>query len=474
MGKNKKGRIVISFVGENASDVTGSSIHIQLPSGKQILLECGLYQSCKGIAHDYKVNFSRLKYHPKEIDYVFVCHNHIDHIGKLPYLYKKGSTAQIVAPEHNKAIAKALLDDCAYICEKDVETLKRRDGNEHEPLYTSSDVDLCLTYYHEYPLNERIQLDDEISFQFIHSGHILNSAQLVLWLKVGTHVRKIVYTSDLGNCLIKKKYANEIQFVDRCDVLIGETTYAREKKTFTEKDREKDLKKLSSIIQQTCIENNGKILIPVFANDRCQNIFSYIYDLYGNDPSFKVKVLVDSPMAVKISKMYGTILDDSYYNKVLSWDNLVFVEGYEQSKAYQGEDGPMIILSCGGMMQAGRVLNWASKIIPNSNNHIVFCGYAPPDSLAGKIKAGIQKYVSVAGRKIANRCNVTILHTFSSHIQRESLIKYYSDVYCEKVALVHGEFDGKIEFAKDLQEEISRKNRTSKVICVNKSTEIKI
>ena len=59
-------------------------------------------------------------------------------------------------------------------------------------------------------------------------------------------------------------------------------------------------------------------------------------------------------------------------------------------------------------------------------------------------------------------------------MQRESLIKYYSDVYCEKVALVHGEFDGKIEFAKDLQEEISRKNRTSKVICVNKSTEIKI
>ena len=57
-------------------------------------------------------------------------------------------------------------------------------------------------------------------------------------------------------------------------------------------------------------------------------------------------------------------------------------------------------------------------------------------------------------------------------MQYSDMVKYYSDVNCEKVALVHGNFDDKCEFAKEIQKEISKKNKTHKVICVNKSTEI--
>ena len=53
-------------------------------------------------------------------------------------------------------------------------------------------------------------------------------------------------------------------------------------------------------------------------------------------------------------------------------------------------------------------------------------------------------------------------------------MKYYSDVQADKIALVHGEFEAKAIFAKELQNEIYKKNKTSKVICVNRSTEILI
>ena len=51
----KKDKIKIFFVGEAANDVTGSSIWIQTPD-RQILLECGLFQSCGSTLETYKVN----------------------------------------------------------------------------------------------------------------------------------------------------------------------------------------------------------------------------------------------------------------------------------------------------------------------------------------------------------------------------------------------------------------------------------
>ena len=57
-------------------------------------------------------------------------------------------------------------------------------------------------------------------------------------------------------------------------------------------------------------------------------------------------------------------------------------------------------------------------------------------------------------------------------MQRSELLKYYSNMNCEKIVLVHGNFKDKIEFSHDLQSEISRKNHTSKVVVANRSTTI--
>ena len=53
-------------------------------------------------------------------------------------------------------------------------------------------------------------------------------------------------------------------------------------------------------------------------------------------------------------------------------------------------------------------------------------------------------------------------------MQRDSLLQIYGATECEKIILVHGEMDGKIEFAKELQDEISKNNNTSKVVVANK------
>ena len=94
--------------------------------------------------------------------------------------------------------------------------------------------------------------------------------------------------------------------------------------------------------------------------------------------------------------------------------------------------------------------------------------------MASIIKEGKQKTITVSGKRIKNKCQITDLHSFSSHMQRDSLLNIYGATQCEKIILVHGEMNGKIAFAKDLQEEISKNNNTSKVIVCNKKYKISL
>ena len=59
-------------------------------------------------------------------------------------------------------------------------------------------------------------------------------------------------------------------------------------------------------------------------------------------------------------------------------------------------------------------------------------------------------------------------------MQKYSLLKYYGSVQCKKIILVHGEMNAKIAFAKELQEEISKNDNTSKVVVAQKGYELSL
>lgn len=473
MGKSKN-KIRVRFIGGNAQDVTGSMILIEMQNYK-ILLECGLYQS-NNIREDYKTNTRRLDFKPSEIDYIFINHGHIDHIGLLPRLYAEGCKAQVIAPIGTASLFSIMGIDSSFIMGKDVETLKRKYGINANPIYTADDVSECLKYFDEYGFEDTIKLNDSISFRFVPSGHIINSAQLELWLTEGNKTSKILYTSDLGNISVPKYYANKFKPVERANLVIAESTYSDATKTATMKDREKDLEKIKSVIQTVCIDNHKKVLIPIFSLDRSQNILTHLYDMFSNDENFNIPILIDSPLTIQITNMYSSLLTGDELKKfeeVLRWKNIRFIKEYQESVGWQRNSEPAVILSASGFMQAGRSRQWAKTLLPDSRNHILFVGYSSPESLAGKIKnCKSQKTITIDGKPIANRCNITSLISFTSHIQFVDMLKYYSDINSEKVALVHGDFKEKCLFGKALQEEISKKNKTSKVVVVNSSTEV--
>ena len=472
--KNKKNQIRVSFIGNNAENVTGS-LSLITTQTKKILIECGLVQGNKTLLADYRVNSAKFDFKPKDIDLVIIGHSHIDHIGKLPKLYKDGCTAPIIVPKGNYDIMNILLSDSAHIAGKDAETLSKKSGKVIEPVFRQEDVDICLQYIQEYDFDEKHVCDDDFTFRFVASGHIINAAQIEMWITSGTNTKKILYTSDLGGDL-PKHFASKFKAVDKANLVIGEATYADNSRCATIKTRKTDIEKIKSVVNEVCICNKSKVLIPVFALDRCQNILTILYELFKDNKDCP-KIVIDSPMACKITKLFAELINEDekeLYSQVLSWDKLNFSEDYETSKMYQGLNEPLILLSCGGMLTAGRSVIWVRNLLPNPMNCILFVGYSATNSLASKIKLSKRKTIAIEGKSVLSKASIVDLKSFSSHLQHDGLLEYYSNINADKIALVHSNFNEKLGFAEELQKEVSKKNKTSRVVCVNRSTEIVI
>ena len=459
----------------NADNVTGSMTLIEC-EGLSILIECGLYQS-NDIVGDYRVNNRNWSFNPKKIDFIILGHVHADHSMAIPRLYAEGCKARIIAPKGTSGLYKLMGVDSAYIIERDCYSLEAKYKKTFHRMYTETDVYESLKYIEEYNFGEKIELSDRLSIRFVGSGHIISAAQIELWVtnSIKNKTSKILYTSDLGNIKIPKYYATTFESVDKANVVIGECTYNDKKREVKPEARKKDLIKMKEVITN----NEGIVEIPIFALDRCANILTILYDLFGNDESFVKDVVVDSPLAVKMLQEYTKILEGSdleKLNRVLSWKNVRLISDSIVSKNYMATATNCVVLSAAGMLCKGRSRLWLKKIIEDSNNVIMFVGYASENTLAAAIKnaKGSKSRIKIDDKEYKNRCKIVDLKSFTSHMQYSDLLNYYSSISADKICLVHGEMKGKIEFAKVLQEMIDKKAGRARVICINRYTSINL
>jgi len=474
MSKKKKTKIKISFVGNNSCDVTGSMILIETEY-KNILLECGMMQSFSSIV-DYKENAKSFPFKPKNIDYVFLGHAHIDHIGRLPKLVKDGFSGKIIATEITAKLLKPMLTDSANIIRKDAEYISKKRGIDYEPFYNEDDIASTLDLTYEYDYGIVYELDENVSFKLLHNSHLIGACQIELFLKTSTgHIEKILYTSDLKGLQNKNHYVEDTQFCTKASIVISECTYGAIGKNYTE-NRSKDLEKIKTVVDQVCFMDKGKLLIPVFSLSRAQEILTNLYNLFGEDKSFKIPIVLDSPLIWEITKVYKDALTGKHkelFEKVCSWENVRFIKDYNESKICMRDNSPKIVLSSSGFLHKGRSIQYLKEYISSVKNHILFVGYSPPNSIASKIKVG-KKNITIDGMSYKNRCGITILNSFSSHIQREELLNYLKNITSDKICLVHGSMEGKIEFKDDLEKELLKLNKTNRVIVINKGTSISL
>lgn len=455
----------VEFVGHNAMEVTGSANLIKFLN-YQILIDYGMRQTSND-EEDYKINRKRHKdVKPKNLTSIIITHCHNDHIGMIPALYKDGASCPLYVPKGSKGLITLMWQDSVKIFENDFIRINRT------PLYKQEDVDNALRHIIEVDLYEKVNINENICFEYYNAQHIVKSRQIYIELKNGETIKKIGITGDFSSYQ-DRYFLDDRDNLPYCNLLIGESTYSDHKRNHKEsKDRKTDINKIEMAVRYA-IENKSKIIIPTFSLDRLELLLAILYD--NKDKLKDIKILIDTPLGYKIAQIWNNLIDkdDILWSKIMEWENILWINDFKDSQHFNNIYEPLIVIAGGGMLQGGRAKYWVKENLNNSKNRIMFCGFSTPNSIAGQIRNG-QNSVKIDGHIIKNNAQITTLNSCSCHADYSHLIKYYTkDIKYDKIALVHGEFETKVKFSEILKQELSKQNRSSRVICVTEGSKIR-
>ena len=88
--------------------------------GVNILVDCG-----KAYGNDPELAFDRFPVSPRDIDYLFLTHAHIDHIGRVPDLIDAGFQGEIICTHATKALLIPMLHDALSFTDKSDKQVQR-------------------------------------------------------------------------------------------------------------------------------------------------------------------------------------------------------------------------------------------------------------------------------------------------------------------------------------------------------------
>ena len=315
----------------------------------------------------------------------------------------------------------------------------------------------------------------------IPAGHIFGSCQIELYVKLPSGVtKKIAYSGDLGNIIFEQPFVQDFKPISKCNMYIGECTYNNENRSSKKSQREKDIKTIENVIRQTCIENRGIVLIPTFALQRTETMLYTLWNIFKDDKNFNIPIIIDSPLAVTLLDCFQNNLGKEWldiFNQIMSWKNIKVIRTIEESMACVEDNSPKVVCSSSGMLTQGRSIMYLKKILPKSNCCVLTCGYMSPGGVGWKIKNNPeQKTITIDNVAYKNRCDIKCLDSFSSHMQYEQLMNYYTNIAnngCEVIWLVHSD-EGKIKFKEELEKRINKIFKTTKIVATNRNTVARI
>ena len=422
-------------------EVTGSCMLVQA-GRRRVLLDCGLFQ---GTPQDEARNSQPFPFTPANIDAVILSHAHIDHSGRLPLLYKSGFKGHIYTQRASKELCNILLQDSAYLNEKDAEIENRKRARKGlkkiEPLYTRQDARKVIRKFKGLEYDKQFELFPEIKFRFRDAGHILGSAIVELWLTEAGQTKKITFSGDLGHPDIPI-LRNPYKVVDS-DIVIMETTYGDR----CHRPMADTLAEIGNIITEAK-DSGGNILIPSFAVGRSQELLYLFAKHYIDWQLAEWKIFLDSPMAIAATDVYlnhRDLYDEDaskiFLNKKIDalLPGLHISHTANQSMQLNKITSGAIIIAGSGMCNGGRIRHHLKHNIWKRSCHLIIVGFQARGTLGRSMVDGA-KHIRLWGETINVNASIHTVGGLSAHADQNSLTQWYNNFKNpSKLILVHGE-----------------------------------
>ena len=337
--------------------------------------------------------------------------------------------------------------------------------------YTIEDAEQSLKYFEGYPYKVPVHIGNDMICTFYDAGHILGSAISMIKVTENGRNYNICYTGDIGRFnkpILKNPTLSFAEEHRDIDLLIMESTYGNRVH-----EPVQDLKpQLKKVITET-FDRGGSVLIPAFAFGRTQELLYVVHELYNEGEVPRIPVYVDSPLATKITRVFGE--HPEVYNKKTHkaflenginpflFDKVHFIGSVEESMALMREKKSHIVISAAGMCEAGRILHHLRYKIHNPQHTILIVGYMAQNTLGRRIleqgkeyensgRSGNPPILKFLNKTYPLKAHVAKIGGFSAHGDRNEMLRFLkeSNLRIKRIAIVHGEEDQSISFAQHL------------------------
>ena len=414
----------------------GRSASLLSTRESKVLIDCGVAVSADENGSTPYLNAPELM--PLEsLDAVVITHAHLDHSGILPVLYKYGYDGPVYCTPPTRDMMSLL----------QLDFIKVAVGEAKKPPYDSSHVRDAVIHCIPLKYGETTDISPDMRLTLQNAGHILGSS--IAHFHVGDGLYNIAFSGDikfekswLFNAAVNK--------FPRLETLVMESTYGGYHDM--QPSRHEAANQMKEIVRTT-LARKGKVLVPVFAVGRSQEVMLVLEEQMRNHQIHTVPIYLDGMIweATAIHTAYPEYLNSQLRTQIFQMGENPFlsdifkrVDSSEMRERICHDPEPCIILATSGMMSGGPVMEYFKAWCDDPLNTIVFVGFQADGTMGRKIQKGWNEItLNDRGKQLVlqMKMDTETVDGFSGHSDRRQLVNYVSTLEPrpERIIIGHGD-----------------------------------
>jgi KH/beta-lactamase-domain protein len=414
-------------------EVGRQAILVQTLDSK-VLIDCGVKPGAQSPLEE----FPRLdEMDLQDLDAVIVTHAHLDHCGLVPLLFKYGYNGPVYCTKPTKSLMILLQLDYLDVAVKE----------GRPPPYGLKEVKKELLNTIALDYGEVTDISPDIRLTLHNAGHILGSAMVHLHIGEGFH--NIVYTGDFKYARTRLLEPATSSF-PRAETLIMESTYGAPNDVVP--SREETERLFLEHIKST-IQRGGKVLIPILAVGRAQEIMLVLDEAIKLGTIPQVPVYIEGMLqeVTAIHTAYPEDLARDLKNRIFHKGENPFLSEHfvsvddKSARPDIAEGSPCIIMATSGMLTGGPALEYFRLLAPDPKNTMIFVNYQIEGTLGRSILRGVREVplTDPTGKLnvVEVKMNVVSMDGFSGHSDRKQLLRFVNNLSPrpKQILVAHGE-----------------------------------